>query len=250
MTPGSITNFVRKETDMNILALDSTAEVASVSICRDEKPLAIYTVKNGNTHSQTLLPMIESALKHSGLTVNDIELFAASEGPGSFTGVRIGAATLKGLAFGRSLPCVAVSTLHALAHNLIGFEGVICPVMNARRAQVYNALFIGDGVSVERLTPDRAIAISELEAELEAFGGKKIYLVGDGYYVTKNGFSRVGTAETPEALRMQNAYSVAVCALNEYKRGCFKTDSEITATYLRLSQAERERLERENNVTV
>lgn len=235
---------------MNILALDSTAEVASVSVCRDEKPLAIYTVNSGNTHSRTLLPMIEAALDHSGLTVDDIELFAASEGPGSFTGVRIGAATLKGLAFGRDLPCVGVSTLEALAYNLIGFDGLICPVMNARRAQVYNAVFMGDGISVKRLTPDRAIAISELETELESMGANKIYLVGDGYDVTKKGFSRLQTTETPHILRCQNAYSVAMCALREYKNGNFKTDSEVTATYLRLSQAERERLEKENNVNV
>lgn len=235
---------------MNILALDSTAEVASVSVCRDEKPLAIYTVNSGNTHSRTLLPMIEAALDHSGLTVDDIELFAASEGPGSFTGVRIGAATLKGLAFGRDLPCVGVSTLEALAYNLIGFDGLICPVMNARRAQVYNAIFMGNGTSVKRLTPDRAIAISELETELESMGANKIYLVGDGYDVTKKGFSRLQTAETPHILRCQNAYSVAMCALREYKNGNFKTDSEVTATYLRLSQAERERLEKENNVNV
>jgi len=235
---------------MNILALDSTAEAASVAICNDEKPLAIYTVKNGNTHSQTLLPMIEAALSHSSLSVSDIDLFAASEGPGSFTGVRIGAATLKGLAFGRDLPCVGVSTLMALAYNLTGFEGIICPVMNARRAQVYNAIFIGDGVSVKRMTPDRAISIAELEDELLSMNAGKIYLVGDGYDVTKKGFSRLATAETPEILRAQNAYSVAVCGLNEYKSGNFKSDSQVTATYLRLSQAERERLEKENGVTV
>ena len=227
---------------MKILALDSTAEVASVAVCNDEKPLAIYTVKNGNTHSQTLLPMIESALAHSGLTVDDIELFAASEGPGSFTGVRIGAATVKGLAFGRGVPCAGVSTLEALAHNLSGFEGIIVPVMNARRSQVYNAVFVSDGTSVKRLTPDRAIAISDLEDELERLDAAKIYLVGDGYDVTKKGFSRLKTETTPEPLRNQNAYYVALCALNDYKNGIFKTDSEVTATYLRLSQAERERL--------
>lgn len=231
---------------MKILALDSTAEVASVSICEDETPLAIYTVKNGNTHSQTLLPMVEAALCHAGLTVDDIDLFAVSEGPGSFTGVRIGAATLKGLAFGRGKPCAGVSTLDALAHNLTGFEGIICPVMNARRAQVYNALFRGDGNAVKRLCPDRAIAISELESELAAMGEKKIYLTGDGYDVTLKGFESVRVLPVPPPLRYQNAYYVALCALNDFKNGFTKTDSEITATYLRLSQAERERLEKDN----
>ena len=235
---------------MNILALDSTAEVASVAVCSDDKPLAVYTVKNGNTHSQTLLPMIEAALLHAGLTIDDIELFAASEGPGSFTGVRIGAATLKGLAFGRGLPCVGVSTLEALAHNLIGFEGIICPVMNARRSQVYNAIFIGDGCSVKRLTPDRALAISELEDELDQMKSERIYLVGDGYDVTKKGFSRLEIAATPGLLRNQNAYSVAICALRQYENGNYKSDSLVTATYLRLSQAERERLEKEKNIII
>ena len=230
---------------MKILALDSTAEVASVSICEDEKPVAVYTVKNGNTHSQTLLPMIEAALKHSELTVGDVELFAASEGPGSFTGVRIGAATLKGLAFGRKLPCVGVSTLEALAYNLIGFEGIICPVMNARRSQVYNALFRCDGTRLTRLCLDRAVAISELESELEGMN-ERVYLVGDGYDVTLKGFTAFTPCSTPEALRLQNAYSVAQCALAAYRAGRYSDDSEITATYLRLSQAERERLEKEN----
>ena len=188
--------------------------------------------------------MIEAALTHSGLSVSDIELFAASEGPGSFTGVRIGASTLKGLAFDRALPCVGVSTLEALAYNMIGFNGIICPVMNARRAQVYTALFRCDGVRLVRLTEDRAIAISELEDELLKYGDEKIYLCGDGYDVTASGFSSLSTHPTPELLRHQNAYSVAQCALAAYNRGEFKNDSEISATYLRLSQAERERLER------
>ena len=232
---------------MKILALDSTAEVASVSVCDDETPLAIFTVKNGNTHSQTLLPMVESALRHSCLSADDVELFAASEGPGSFTGVRIGAATLKGLAFGRSKPCIGVSTLEALAYNLIGFEGIICPVMNARRAQVYNALFRSNGTTLERLCPDRALSISELEAELLKMCEKKIYLVGDGYGVTKDGFSSLAITPTPVPLRLQNAYSVAQCALAAFKRGEAKSDSEISATYLRLSQAERERLQKEKS---
>lgn len=232
---------------MKILAIDSTAEVASVSICDDCEPIAVYTVNNGNTHSQTLLPMIEAALRHSALTVGDIDLFAASEGPGSFTGVRIGAATLKGLAFDRNLPCVGVSTLEALAYNLIGFEGIICPVMNARRSQVYNAIFKCENGTLTRLCPDRAIAISELEDELVSMADQRIYLVGDGYDVTVNGLRTVKVANTPPLMRLQNAYSVAMCALEAYKNGKCSTDSEITATYLRLSQAERERIEKENN---
>ena len=234
---------------MLILALDSTAVAASVALCDDKKLLADYTVNLGNTHSETLLPMVEAVLKTAHVTVNDINLFADSVGPGSFTGVRIGAATLKGLAFGKDKPCVGVSTLEALAYNLIGFEGIACPVMNARRSQVYNALFELDGEHTpRRLTPDRAIAISELEAELMN-ATAPIYLSGDGYDVTREGFSSLTTKVTPAILIPQNAYSVAMCALEKYLNGEFTTDSALTPTYLRLSQAERERNEKMNRLT-
>ena len=124
---------------MKILAFDSTALTASVAVAEDEELLAELTLNNGNTHSQTLLPMAESLFKMLSITADDIDVFACSEGPGSFTGVRIGAATVKGMAFGRGKACAGVSTLEALAYNLRGYEGIICPVMNARRAQVYTA---------------------------------------------------------------------------------------------------------------
>ncbi|MBO5757809.1 MAG: tRNA (adenosine(37)-N6)-threonylcarbamoyltransferase complex dimerization subunit type 1 TsaB, partial [Clostridia bacterium] len=126
---------------MKILALDSTAVVGSVALCEDTRMVAHYTLNTGNTHSQTLLPMIESALGCAEWEIDDLDLIAVSNGPGSFTGVRIGVATVKGLAFGKNIPCAGVSTLEALAYNLRYFNGIICPVMNARRAQVYNALF-------------------------------------------------------------------------------------------------------------
>ena len=234
---------------MLILALDSTAVAASVSLCEDRKLLADYTVNIGNTHSETLLPMVEAVLKTAHVSVNDIDLFADSVGPGSFTGVRIGAATLKGLAFGKDRPCVGVSTLEALAYNLIGFEGIACPVMNARRSQVYNALFELDGEhSPRRITPDRAIAISELEEQLLS-ESKPIYLSGDGYDITRDGFSRIKTKITPAILIPQNAYSVAMCAFEKFQSGEFTTDSALTPTYLRLSQAERERNEKLNHLT-
>ena len=229
---------------MKILALDSTAIVASVAVCDDKKLTALYTVNNGNTHSETLLPMVEAAMKHSKTEMEEIELFAASNGPGSFTGVRIGSSTIKGLAFDRNVPCVDVSTIEALAFNLRGFDGILCPVMNARRNQVYNALFKWTDGQLVRLCPDRAIAIDELEAELIAMG-EKVYLTGDGYDVTLKGLSSLEVEFTPEVLRFQNAYSVAMCALAAYDRGEAKTDSSIAPVYLRLSQAERERKEKE-----
>ncbi len=234
---------------MLILALDSTAVAASVALCDGEKMLANYTVNLGNTHSETLLPMVEAVMKSAKITASDIDLFAASAGPGSFTGVRIGAATVKGLAFGKDKTCIGVSTLEALAYNLIGFDGIACPVMNARRSQVYTALFeVGAGKELRRLTPDRAISIAELEAELLT-QVRPVYLSGDGYDITREGFSRLTAPETPAILIPQNAYSVAMCALKQYEDGVRTTDIELSPVYLRLSQAERERAEKEKNST-
>lgn len=231
---------------MIILALDSTAVSGSVAVCRDRTLLCEFTVNVGNTHSETLLPMVESALAVCGLSVSDVDVFACDEGPGSFTGVRIGASTVKGLAFGTEKPCIGVSTLWALAMNLSGFEGIACPVMNARRGQVYNALFEVSNGEVKRLCEDRAIAISDLEEELLQLG-KPIYLAGDGYGITRDGFKKLECKHTPEPLRYQSGYSVAVCALAKYEAGVRTTDSQLSATYLRLPQAERERLEKEKN---
>lgn len=234
---------------MLILALDSTAVAASVALCDGEKMLANYTINLGNTHSDTLLPMVEAVLKAAKITASDIDLFAASVGPGSFTGVRIGTATVKGLAFGKDKPCIGVSTLEALAYNLIGFDGIACPVMNARRSQVYTALFeIGSNKAPVRLTPDRAISIAELEAELLT-QIRPVYLSGDGYDITREVFSRFTAPETPAILIPQNAYSVAMCALKQYNEGERTTDIELSPVYLRLSQAERERAEKEKNAT-
>jgi tRNA threonylcarbamoyladenosine biosynthesis protein TsaB len=229
---------------MKILALDSTAVVASAAVCDDEKLIALYTVNNGNTHSETLLPMVEAVMKHSKTEMDEIGLFVSSNGPGSFTGVRIGSATVKGLAFDRNVPCIDVSTLEALAFNLRGFNGILCPVMNARRNQVYNALFRWADGTLIRLTPDRAISIEELQEELVSIG-EPVYLSGDGYDITCKGFDRITPEFTPEVLRHQNAYSVARCGLAAYKRGEAKTDLTIAPTYLRPSQAERERNEKE-----
>ena len=232
---------------MLILALDSTAIVASVALCRDEQPIATFTVKNGNTHSETLLPMVEAVLKSAGASVADVDLFACSVGPGSFTGVRIGASTIKGMAFDKNKPCIGVSTLEALAYNLRAFDGILCPVMNARRSQVYNALFRAKNGKLERLCPDRAISLSELAEELAAYGDSPVYLSGDGYDMTISALVALPIAETPEELIYQSGYSVAMCALAAYEAGDRTTDSELAPTYLRLPQAERERLEKQAN---
>ncbi len=229
---------------MKILALDSTATVASVALCEDGRLLGEYTVNNGNTHSETLLPMVESLLGFFELDTDAVDLFAVSAGPGSFTGVRIGAATIKGLAFNTQKPCIGVSTLEALAYNLNMINGLICPVMNARRKQVYTALFrCRDGV-LTRLLPDSAIAITELDELLSSYD-EPVYLCGDGYSITEELLTHpIGF--TPERLRHQSSFSVAQVAKAAYDAGVRTTDVEMVPTYLRPSQAERERAEREN----
>ena len=235
---------------MYILALDSTALSASVALTDGERLLGEILIENGNTHSETLLPMVEELLRKFSLSPKDIDLFACTAGPGSFTGVRIGVATVKGLAFASGKPCIGVSTLDSLAYNLCGFGAgyengvIVSPVMNARRAQVYNALFRVKGGIPERLTDDRAIAISELETELTAYGDP-VYLCGDGYGVTLNGFRSLTVSETPHRLRMQSGYSTAVAALRLYESGVRTSDREIVPVYLRPCQAERERMEKE-----
>lgn len=229
---------------MKILAIDTTALVASVAICEDEVLLGEVTLNNGNTHSETLLPTVEFLLSRLSLERNDVDLFAIAEGPGSFTGVRIGAATVKGLAFGTEKPCVGVSTLEALAYNLRSHDGLICPVMNARRKQVYTALFKAENSQLKRLMPDSAIAIEELDLRLRETS-LPIRLVGDGYDITSSLLSHE-TIFVPHNLRNQSAYSVAQVARITLALSPEKSfsDLELAPTYLRLSQAERERNER------
>ena len=229
---------------MKILSLDTSATIASVALCEDDRLLAEYTLNNGNTHSETLLPMVEAVLHAHGMDVEDIDLFAASTGPGSFTGVRIGAATLKGLAFGSGKPCVGVSTLEAIAENLVMRVGLICPVMNARRSQVYTALFRSDGERLTRLSPDEALSIAELDERLSLYG-EAVSFVGDGYDVTLSALEKTTALPVPDRLRHQSAYSVSQVALRAFYAKNTLTDSELKVNYLRPSQAERTLLEKQ-----
>ena len=231
---------------MKILALDSTAKVASVALCEEEQLLGELTLNNGNTHSQTLLPMVEFLLDKFDLSPADVDLFAVAAGPGSFTGVRIGAATVKGLAFGQEKPCAGVSTLEARAYNLCDHDGLICPVMNARRQQVYTALFRAKDGRLERLMPDSAIAIAELDAQLSQYD-EPVRLCGDGYDVTLPILTHK-VIPTSERYRHQSAYSVAQVARRMHTSGELCTDITLSPVYLRLSQAERERAERMGGV--
>lgn len=231
---------------MKILSLDSSATIATVALCEDGRLLAEFTLNNGNTHSETLLPMVETILRAYGETVSDIDLFAATTGPGSFTGVRIGAATIKGLAFSSEKPCVEVSTLEAIAENLACRDGLICPVMNARRSQVYTALFRAEGGVLTRLMPDSALSIEELDSILAAYG-EPVSFAGDGYSITVEALTKTEYVSTPERLRYQSAASVAAVAYRKYLAGETVSDREMKVTYLRPSQAERTRLEKSAN---
>ncbi len=236
---------------MKILAFDSTAKVASVAVSENEKILAQYSIDNGLTQSELLLPMAEDILRSLAISFNDIDAYAVSVGPGSFTGVRIGVSLVKGLAFGRNIPCIEVSTLEALAENLNGIDGIVFPCMDARRSQVYNAVFDSKGSDISRLCEDRAISLEELAKEVEATTDRDVYICGDGYNVTKNFLSKNGIAvkETPALLINENAASVAKVAYRKFLSGEYKSDGDISPTYLRLPQAERERLEKEKNTT-
>ena len=231
---------------MIILAFDSTAKAASVAVCDDEKLLALYNIDNGLTQSELLLPMAENMLRSLNLTFDDVGLLACAVGPGSFTGVRIGVALVKGIAFGKNIPCVSVSTLDELAENLKGLDGIIVPCMDARRAQVYTATYKGEDGQLTKLTDDRAIAITELADQLREYGDTPIYLSGDGYDVAKRGLLATGikTKDTPSLLITENAYSIALIAKRKYDSGEYGSDLDIAPTYLRMPQAERERLER------
>lgn len=234
---------------MIILAFDGTAKCASCAVLRDNVCLGEYNIDNGLTQSELLLPMAESLMKSLKLNFSDVELYATSVGPGSFTGVRIGAALVKGLAFGKDIPCAEVSTLEALAENARGLRGIIVPAMDARRNQVYTAIFRSDGESMERLTEDMAIAISDLGTMLNEYEGEPIYITGDGYEVARKNLTSMGVSieVTPIGMRNESAASVARVALRQYAEGKTVSDKELAPTYLRLPQAERERLERNKN---
>lgn len=227
---------------MIVLALDSTAKAAAVALLQDRKLLAKEMHDDGNTHSSTILPMVERLLQENGLTVADVDLFCASAGPGSFTGVRIGAATVKGLAFGKNKPCVPVSALHALAYNLRDENGVVCALMDARRGQFYTALFRVENGKVERLSPDEAKSGEAIAASLSDCDS--VTLVGDGAEVALPFFAGLPVALAPSERLLADGESVALCALEQFENGVQVSDAEFAPTYLRLPQAERERLEK------
>ena len=240
---------------MKILAIDSTAKAASAALANDEKVLSYFVADNGLTHSEILLPMAEAVCKSACATWEDIDLFAVTVGPGSFTGVRIGVGTVKGLAEECLTPpkanCVGVSTLEALAENLFPLDGVYAAVMDARRGEVYNALFRAENGTLLRLCDDRAISLADLGKELtEKYGEESIRLCGDGYDVAMAALAPLPLrlVPTPPLLRLQNAASIARVAYRAAERGEAVPPTALAPVYLRLPQAERDRLAKEKKL--
>ena len=232
---------------MLILAFETSAKAASVALMEGSKLLGEGYQNTGLTHSQTLMVMAEDVLKQCGKTAADVEAVAVAEGPGSFTGVRIGVAAAKGFAWGKEIPCYGVSTLEAMAESLGAFDGYVCPCMDARRSQVYNALFLAEGGKLTRVTEDRAIALADLKEELKNLE-KSVFLVGDGATLCYNTLSKeVPSLVLPPEHRLhQRAVGVAILAQRMADAGIAPSGGELTPNYLRLSQAEREKLEKEN----
>lgn len=228
---------------MKILALDSSAEICTAALCDNDRLVCEITLNTGHTHSQTLLPCIEQLLRLSETHISDIDLIACTVGPGSFTGVRIGVATVKGLAFENNIHCIGISSLDSLARNLSCYNGILCPVMDARREHVYNALYRCSDGNITRLCADRLISIEELDSELERMG-EKIYLSGDACNICMNGFTHTQIEHTPNIIRHSRGYSVAMCALDKFKTDGAVDHFKLSPVYLRPSQAERERNEK------
>ena len=230
---------------MLILAFETSAKAASVALLENGKLLAESYQNTGLTHSQTLMVMTQDLIKQCGYAPADITHTAVAAGPGSFTGVRIGVAAAKGFAWGRQIPLWGVSTLEAMALGLGEYDGYICACMDARRNQVYNALFLAEKGALTRVSEDRAIALADLKTELEHLDGP-IYLVGDGAALTHRTLSDLELILPPEWKQHQRAVGVGLAALAAIARGETGDGAALTPNYLRLSQAERELLEKEN----
>lgn len=232
---------------MKILAIDSSGLVASAAVVSEEGMLAEYTINYKKTHSQTLLPMIQEILSMLELEPASLDAVAVSAGPGSFTGLRIGAATAKGLGLALNKPLIAVPTVDALAYNLFGVSELVCPVMDARRAQVYTGLYTFQENELKILLQQSVMGVEELSAILNKMG-KPVIFLGDAVPVYEKKFQeliKVPYHFVPCHLARQRAGAVGSLALQRFAEGEFVSAAEFAPIYLRLSQAERERLEQE-----
>ena len=230
---------------MKILALESSAKAASCAVLADGIPLATAWQATGLTHSRTLLPMVQDMLRSSELELSDMDAIAIAAGPGSFTGLRIGLASVKGLSWAADKPCIGVSTLEGMAHPLRHMDGIIVCAMDARRSQIYNAVFLAENGQLTRLREDRAISLEDAAADIRNFDGP-ITIVGDGAVLCYEYFIAAGIDCTlaPAHLRQQSALGVAMAA-EAAGMDAAVSAQDLAPVYLRLSQAERERLARE-----
>ncbi len=236
---------------MKILALETSARSVSAAVTENGTALASAYQNRGLTHSVTLMPLIDGMLHAAGLLLDDIGLIAVTNGPGSFTGLRIGVSAAKGLAWAKELPCCGVSTLAAMARTAADFQGLIIGAMDARRQQIYHALFRGKNGRVTRVTEDCAISLEELAAQLRDMPEDKL-VVGDGAALCAGYLNDAGIPcrMAEESHRMQSAVGAALCAEEMAARGETVTAQGLEPVYLRLSQAERERLARGLKITL
>ena len=231
---------------MKILAIDSSGLVASVAVVEEDNLLAEYTVNYKKTHSQTLMMMLDEIVKMLELDLSTIDAIAVAGGPGSFTGLRIGSATAKGLGLSLGKPIISVPTVDGLAYNLAGASGLVCPIMDARRNQVYTGIFKCEEEILETILPTCAIPVSELVQKINELGNEVIF-IGDGIPVFKDSLDDTLAVKhfyAKQHLGRQKAGSIGAVAWDKYKKGEIENANYFAPDYLRLSQAERERLER------
>ncbi|MCL2753412.1 MAG: tRNA (adenosine(37)-N6)-threonylcarbamoyltransferase complex dimerization subunit type 1 TsaB [Defluviitaleaceae bacterium] len=226
---------------MIILAIDTSGKTASCALATKDKILAQFTISNGLTHSETLMPMIEQMLAISGISKHDVGLLACSSGPGSFTGLRIGAACAKGLAMGLGLKIVPVSSLYSLAYNIYQTNCAIIPIMDARRDEVYTAIYGLASKEIQTITPPTVCSIEEILQKAAELGKRAVFL-GDGTFVHGDKILAHGFEIAPPHKLLQSAASVAMAAFDNIENAVSITDFELE--YIRLSQAERELIAR------
>ena len=233
--------------NMRIVALDSSGLVATVAIVEDDSLVAEYTVNYKKTHSQTLLPMLDEIVKMIGFDMEQIDAIAVAAGPGSFTGLRIGSATAKGLGLALDKPIIPVPTVDGLAYNLFGVKELVCPMMDARRNQVYTGLYAFEDGNMKCIIPQKAVAVEEILEEINQKGQPVIFL-GDGVPVQKETIAKMVIVPykfAPAHLARQRAGALGALAQVYYKEGRYENARDHKPDYLRLSQAERERMEKE-----
>ena len=237
---------------MRILAIDSSGLVATVAVVEEEneisKTIAEYTINYKKTHSQTLLPMLDEIVQMTDMDLDKIDAIAVAGGPGSFTGLRIGSATAKGLGLALKKPLIHIPTVDGLAYNLCYTDRIICPIMDARRNQVYTGIYQMDGDKLQVLEAQMAVGIDELAKKLCTYG-KPVIFLGDGVPVHKDRLEKElmtdqDIAFAPTHMNQQRAAAVGMLGIQYYKEGKTETAMEHKPDYLRVSQAEREREER------